>query len=313
MSQSYLLIERVDSNRERSRDLERDLAAERGRVDAIEDRAADARRRYADSGATVQALMEDFTYLRGELADLQHQLERTGQLSTDLEFQLTTMEVRLGHIEGQLSTHIDGYEPAPLLLPEPEPEPAPEPVPVPEQEAVPSGSESGEAPADASDPPEASESTGTDSASAGQDPAESEPVARVDEPSLPEDEAMFRSSLLLFKEGSWKKAGGRLQEFIRKHPDSEWVLEAQYLVGQCLFELGRYKGAITEFQKVIVRDDRSPWAPKAMLMQGGAFEALGTKEDVDAAVVFYSELLRLYPSSEQAALAQEKLDALQAR
>ena len=84
-------------------------------------------------------------------------------------------------------------------------------------------------------------------------------------------------------------------------------------MGQCLFELGRYKGAITEFQKVIVRDDRSPWAPKAMLMQGGAFEALGTKEDVDAAVVFYSELLRLYPSSEQAALAQEKLDALQAR
>jgi TolA-binding protein len=72
----------------------------------------------------------------------------------------------------------------------------------------------------------------------------------------------------------------------------------------------RYKGAITEFQKVIIRDERSDWAARSMYMQAVSFEELGTEEDKDAARVFYSEVVSLYPGSEHATQAKERLDAL---
>lgn len=288
-SGSYLLRSKLDVTRERTRDLETDLAAERGRVDAIEARAAEARRRYADSGATVQALMEDLTYLRGQISDFQHQLQQTGQLTSDLEFQLMTMEVRLGHIEGQLIEKVPDYEMAPLMFEEPEP------LPEGEGEMVDPAMEGAVEPG-------ASEEL-LDEGVVG-DPTAG-PIVEVSE-----EEAMFRSALGLYQKGSFKKAGGRLDAFLGAYPESEWWLEGQFLVGQCMFEMERFKGAITEYQKVIVRDERSEWAGRSMYMQAVSFEKLGTEEDKDAARVFYSEVVSLYPGSEQAAQAKERLDAL---
>jgi tol-pal system protein YbgF len=294
-SGSYLLRSKLDVTRERTRDLETDLAAERGRVDAIEARAAEARRRYADSGATVGALMEDLTYLRGQLSDVQHQLQENGQLTSDMEFQLLTMEVRLGHIEGQLVEKVPDYEMAPLMFEDPEPEPTSEPdgegdAPEGDDVIVPSSADSGAA--DADDAPG---------------------LAALEEPTAEEvsdEEAMFRSALDLVQKGSYRKAGGRLDGFLEAYPTSDWWLEAQFLVGQCMFEMERYKGAITEFQKVIIRDERSDWAARSMYMQAVSFEELGTEEDKDAARVFYSEVVSLYPGSEHATQAKERLDAL---
>jgi TolA-binding protein len=279
-SGSYLLREKLDITRERTRDLERDLQTERARVDAIETRAADARRRYADSGASVQALMEDLTYVRGQLDSLQHSISRTGQLSEDMSFQLTAIEVRMGHIEGQLLERVPDYEAAPFLMMPFEDEPLP-----------------GDDPADGSGEPSP--------------PPEGEGAATLAvDPLMSEDERMFRRGLELTQRGEWKAAGGALQAFSRAHPESGFWLEGQFLVGRCLYELAQYKAAITEFQKVIVRDDESAWAPRSMFMQGMAFESLGTQEDMEAAQVFYAELRRLYPRSDEAGKAKVRLDAL---
>jgi tol-pal system protein YbgF len=295
-SGSYLLRSKLDVTRERTRDLEGDLLAERARIDTIEERAAQARRQYADSGASVQALMEDLTYLRGQVSDLQHNLDENGQLTTDLEFQLMTMEVRLMHIEGELSEKVPDYEMAPMMFDEPVLEPEVEEEPTAEVADEPVG----EALAVLQPEPEVELEV----------EPEVEPEAEPVEPEMSEEEAMFQSALVLFQDGSWKRAGGRLQAFLDKHPDSQWWLEAQYLVGQCLFELGRHKSAITEFQQVIVRDERSPWAARAMLMQAVSFEALGTPEDIDAARVFYSEVMSLYPDTEEATRAKAALGGL---
>ena len=295
-SGSYLLRSTIDATRERARDLEVDLVTERTRVDAMEERAADARRRYADSGATVQALMEDLTYLKGQLDDIQNTLAEQGKLTEDVQFQLTLVEARLFHIEGQLVERVDGYEMAPLRMPEEEPLPE-EPPP-------------GDDGAGLQEPPV----DGTDGvalpAPEGDEPAAGVPVA---EHEVSEEERTFRAALALVEQGEWERAGGRLQDFLHDWPDSDWYLEGQYMVGHCLYELGRYKGAITEYQRVIVRDDKSEWAARAMYMQGMSFEQLGTSEDFDAAEVFYSELVRLYPRSDEADRARERLDALSRR
>jgi len=292
-SGSYLLRQKIDVTRERARDLQADLQTERGRIDAMDQRASEARRRYADSGASVQALMEDLTYVRGQLYSIQHALSRSGQLSEDMSFQLTAIEATMGHIEGQLLERVPDYEAAPVMMMpfEDDPPPAPE------------GGDQGGDGIGASAPPEVEEGEGA----AGLEPDES--VAVVD-PAVSDEERMFRAGLTLSQRGEWKEAGGALQEFTKAHPDSQWWLESQFLVGRCLYELGRYKAAITEFQKVILRDDKSAWAPRAMFMQGMAFESLDTGEDRDAAEVFYSELRRLYPKSDEAGKAKVRLDAL---
>lgn len=294
-SGSYLLREKLDITRTRTRDLQTDLQKERDRIDTMDQRAAEARRRYADSGASVQALMEDLTFVRGQLDSIQHAISRSGQLNEDMSFQLTAIDARLGHIEGQLIERVEGYEVAPVMMMpfEDEGAAAPDPDGAPEAE----GDNDAGASASEEEVPEAQPA-----------PAD-EPVAVVD-PAVSDEERMFREGLTLTQQGEWKRAGGKLQEFTKEHPESHWWLEGQFLVGRCLYELGRYKAAIGEYQKVIVRDDKSAWAPRAMFMQGMAFESLGTRDDLDAAEVFYSELRRLYPKSDEATKAKVRLDAL---
>lgn len=295
-SGSYLLRSKLDVTRERTRDLERDLAAERARIDAIEERATEARRRYADAGATVEALMEDLTHLKGQVSDFQHAIGESSELSSDLEFQLIAIDAKLAHVEAQLTERLRGYEPAPLMEIALEPEEA--------EPAAP--------PATGGDVVPASGGPGSASSSGAGASTTSSPTADASEEPAPPatEEEMFRSALVLFQQGDAKRAGGRLQAFLEKYPESTWWLEAQFMVGQCLFEMGRYKGAITEYQKVIARNEQSEWAARSMLAQGTSFEKLGTDEDLDAARVFYSEVVSLYPGTEEAARAGDRLAAL---
>lgn len=66
----------------------------------------------------------------------------------------------------------------------------------------------------------------------------------------------------------------------------------------------QYKQAILRFQSVIDQFKSSSWAPWAMLRQGECFEEQGQG---DNAKVFFSEVVRLYPSSRAAATAKKKL------
>ena len=140
-SGSYLLREKLDVTRTKTRDLQSDLEKERERIDVMDQRAAEARRRYADSGASVQALMEDLTFVRGQLDSIQHAITRSGQLNEDMSFQLTAIEARLGHIEGQLVERVDGYETAPIMMMPFDAEPAPAP-----EEGVEGGDDAGSPP-----------------------------------------------------------------------------------------------------------------------------------------------------------------------
>lgn len=299
-SASYLLQERVDNNRSRVHTLEKDIAVQATRVDDMEDRAANARRRLADSGATLETFLEELQALRGEISDLRHDLGQSREDAGAVNFRLAALEARLTHMEKELDIT------PPLILPpmdgeaeepseESAAEPTGEPAEEPEPEVVePAGSDGTPEPVAAKEPETPS--------------AVDEIVMEDERPS--EEDALFQSALVLVKKKDWEKAGSRLQRFLRDHPTGEHAVEAQFLVAQCLFELGRYKGAITTWQKVIERDETGPWAPKSMFMQGLSFEELGAKEDLEAARVFYAELVRLYPDAPDAERAKRRLEVL---
>ena len=297
-SATYLLEQRVDNNRTRTHTLEKDIAVTATRVDDMEERASTARRRLADSGATLETFLEELQALRGEVADLRHGLRESLDDAGAVGFRLAALEARLGHMERELDIV------PPLILP---------PIP-----ADP-GAGSGEPRLDpVAEPPASLPSVTAEPVDPADPPAAEEPIATLgaseavitedDQPS--EEDALFQSGLVLLKKQDWEKAGARLQKFLRDHPKSERTMEAQFLIAQCLFELERYKGAITTWQKVIERDEDGPWAPRSMFMQGLSFEELGTQEDLEAARVFYEELVRLYPDAPDAERAKVKLEVL---
>jgi TolA-binding protein len=260
-SASYIMESRIEANRERLRDLDKDLSLERNRILAMEDRAAAARQRLADSGATLETFLEEMTRIRGEISEVGYALEEYGRMDEDLDMRLASLEVQLTHVMTVLDV-----PPAPAVLGRPPPP-----------------------------------------------PVEGEPALDDVSPAA----AFFREGLALVKAEEWDRARARLQKVVRDHPDSEWALEAQFLLARCLFELKRYKPSITEFQKVIEReearigaDGEPEWAPRAMLMQGMAFEQLGTVEDLEAASLFFEELVRLYPGAPEAERARNKLEQL---
>ncbi|HCP47081.1 MAG TPA: hypothetical protein DIU15_13630 [Deltaproteobacteria bacterium] len=339
-SASYLMTTKLETTRARARALEEDLLLERQRIDDMQNRAVASRKRLAESGATLESFLEELQSVRGQLALLRHELDGVGRRDEDMDFRLTELEVMLADLAVRMGVEPVAVAPVEVAPSEdkqssnsPPSSPTEEPVGTEPQVDVSAavGNESSPAGSSSSSPAAPSETSETSPEGAGReadadadtvklgsavseivmqteggDPSPA-PVASSGGQASPEA-AMFQAGLLLVKAGSWERAGGHLQQFLRSYPKSQWASEGMYLVGECLMELARYKMAITEYQKVIERDDGSPWAPRAMLRQSQAFDALGTAQDKEASRIFLAELIRLYPEAKEAEEARERLE-----
>jgi len=323
-SGTFLLKSNMDTLRDKNRALEEDLGKERARVDRIEQRASEARRRYADAGASVQALMEDLAYLRGDVASVKDDLGRRGSLSQDMDLRLSGLEGQLVHVEDSLVAGLDGYKLAPVVMPalEPKPQPGRERGPA----APPSVGPSSSGPATAADSA-LGESEGATSARSSETAAvvASGPSQTVDvaaPASTSGDEAhvaaappgpaevLFAEGRRLYESRKWREAGRRFQKIRKKHTSSVHALEAQLLLSMCLYEMLRYKDALSEFQKVIDARGSTEFSAQAMYMQGMSFLKLGTAEDREAAEIFFGDVTANWPRSSWAKKAKKQLGAL---
>jgi len=328
-SGSFILQSRMDAMREKNRDLEKDLARERARVDRIEQRASEARRRYADAGASVQALMEDLAHLRGDVASVKDQLGRSGTLSDDMDFRLSSLEGQLVHVEDALVAGMDGYKLAPVVMPVEKPaeksEEKPNTKSSSQDEAAAGSDESavgvseessgGTAAASPSSPSNSPEETvaqpsGTEESTERE---EESSTAEQDVPKEPTaDEVLFREGRKLYDQGKWRDAGRRFLKIRKKHSDSVHALEAQFLLSMCLYELGRYKDALSEFQRVVDSRGSTELSAHSMYMQGMSFIKLGTSEDLEAAEIFFADVMTNWPKTSWAKKAKKQLGEMNA-
>jgi TolA-binding protein len=322
-SGTFLLKSRMDMLREKNRALEQDLGKERARVDRIEQRASQARRRYADAGASVQALMEDLAYLRGDVASVKDDLGRRGSLSQDMDFRLSGLEGQLVHVEDALFAGLDGYQLAPVFMPplEPNPQSASEPGPTDPSSVAPSSSGPASEAESAARAPDGGTSAGSSETAAVvaslSEPAEvaapaptsGEEVQVAAAPPGPA-EVLFAEGRKLYESRKWRDAGRRFLKIRKKHSSSEHALEAQFLLSMCLYELLRYKDALSEFQKVIDARGSTELSAHAMYMQGRSFVKLGTAQDREAAEIFFADVRANWPKSSWAKKARKQLEAL---
>ena len=124
------------------------------------------------------------------------------------------------------------------------------------------------------------------------------------------DVALFNEGKALYEQGKWRDAGRRFLKIRKKHSKSKFALEAQFLLSMCLYKLERFKDALSEFQRVIDANGSAELSSHSMYMQGMSFQRLGTKEDIDAARIFYGDVVANWPKSSWAEKAKKKLGEL---
>jgi tol-pal system protein YbgF len=120
----------------------------------------------------------------------------------------------------------------------------------------------------------------------------------------PQDEYDMAYGYVLHKD--YSLAEQALRDFLKKYPNERLVPDAQYWLGESLFQQQRYRDAAESFLSVSTKFERSGKAPDSLLRLGQSLAALNQKE---AACATLAEIGRKYPqasASVKRGVAQEQ-------
>jgi tol-pal system protein YbgF len=115
-------------------------------------------------------------------------------------------------------------------------------------------------------------------------------LATLPPAATPQDEYETAYGYVLHKD--YALAEQALRDFLRKYPEEKLVPEAQYWLGESLFQRQRYRDAAETFLAVSTKYERSGKAPDALLRLGQSLAALNQKE---AACATLAEVGRKFP------------------
>ncbi len=134
-------------------------------------------------------------------------------------------------------------------------------------------------------------------------PSEAPPGGEV-----PSDvEKAYREAYEAFQSDNLSRAEEMFRSFLKENPDTPLSDNAQFWIGEIYFKSHQYEKAIIAYEDVIKKYPDSNKRPDAILKQGLAFQELGDR--IDARIIL-ENLIRKYPKTEQAKIAEAKLKAL---
>jgi tol-pal system protein YbgF len=134
------------------------------------------------------------------------------------------------------------------------------------------------------------------------DPAGSPPTAAT--PSSAEAKKLYQAALGDYQRGKFDLAAQGFRTYLEQAPTGDVADTAQYYLGESLYSAKDYRGAITEFERLVRDFPQSPQAPSALLKTGYAYYE--TKDAVQGRRVLRT-LVDKYPTSKEAKLAEERL------
>jgi tol-pal system protein YbgF len=273
----------------RNQRVEREADVEQ-RLQTLGERVANVERNQAQSVATSEELRVEIQHLRDEVQQaLRHLQGDTGNAfgaRDALATKLAELETRMRELEATLLP--EGARPSATTAP---PEGSAPPAGV-----ASSGQTTGPAvsmpPATVAAPPHVS----APPPPATEEPAGTEPGARL-----------YQRALQEYRRGNHEAAIIAFKEYLRQYPKSPLAGNAQYWIGESLYDQRQFEAAIVAFDEVVRKYPADEKVPAALLKQGYAFAELDDKRN---ARFFLQQVQRRYPQSPEAQQAAERLRQL---
>lgn len=122
-----------------------------------------------------------------------------------------------------------------------------------------------------------------------------------------ENQAYDAAVNLVLKEKNYDKAIPAFEGFIKQFPNSSYVPNAHYWLGQLMFNKGDRAGAASQFSTVANKYSKSPKRADALLKLGMLAQLDGKKAEAKA---FYEQVIKGYPNTSPAQLAKQSLAKL---
>lgn len=149
--------------------------------------------------------------------------------------------------------------------------------------------------------------TSTDAAATTGTPAG--PAATASGTASTADKDAYQAAFALLKDGKYPEAITALTHFMSNYPQSNYLDNAQYWLGEAHYFGKEYPVAMRDFQTVLSKYPNSAKAPDAMLKLGFTQYEL---KDYKAARVTLTKLTTQYSDSKAATLAQQRLAKMSA-
>jgi tol-pal system protein YbgF len=123
----------------------------------------------------------------------------------------------------------------------------------------------------------------------------------------PTAEDLYRIGRDQFTRGGNSAARAALSDLLKRYPESELAADAQFLIAESYAAEGTIAKADSAYSTVVTKYADSPRAPTALYKRGVMAQ---TARRTTTAKRLYNELIRTYPSSDEAELARERLRVL---
>jgi tol-pal system protein YbgF len=115
---------------------------------------------------------------------------------------------------------------------------------------------------------------------------------------------LFDTAMNDYLGGDYQLAIPGFEAYLRTYATAPAAAQAQYYVGEALFQLTRYQEAVTSYGRVIQTYPGSTWVAEAYYKQGLSFERL---KELDRARQAYEAVIKSFPVSDAAVLARQRL------
>jgi tol-pal system protein YbgF len=136
--------------------------------------------------------------------------------------------------------------------------------------------------------------------------ARSAPHARTRDVAVTSEGAAdeYRAAVELVRAGKHAEAQSALRAFLKAYPRHDYADNAQYWLGEDFYAQKDFTHALAEFRATIETYPRGNKVPDALLKVGYCYQALGQPDKARAVL---EQVVTLYPKSEPAALATQRL------
>ncbi|MDD5409572.1 MAG: tetratricopeptide repeat protein [Candidatus Omnitrophica bacterium] len=117
--------------------------------------------------------------------------------------------------------------------------------------------------------------------------------------SAKEEETLFMAQKA-YEDGFYDVSLGLLKGFLKNYPDSSGVVEANLLIGECLFQQNKLKPALEKFEELLGNSQAAP-AKDALFYWIAEVNFKG--DNYPEARLYYNKIIKEFPSSSYAAIA----------